>query len=189
MRDHQKRNCKNWDEVLRAQQSRRGRKRNTATLVKRIQQISGPEYVEDPNQRYAHFRPKSRQRDKSQGRRCKITVGEIASEYSGGQLRCNHSRDQGCEPDIPEPMQHKNRSERSCAFSFANRRPNVLRGENTPSKKAESRTCAPDQRNRHDAFLSSSASESLYSSQETNHAHVMIQTSCATRGKIADHKI
>jgi hypothetical protein len=51
MGDQEERDPKDWNEITRAQQSRRVRKRKAVTLVKRIQQVGSPKNVEDPDQR------------------------------------------------------------------------------------------------------------------------------------------
>jgi hypothetical protein len=137
MRDQEERDPKDWDEITRAQQSRRVRKRKVVTLVKRIQQVGGPKNVEDPDQRSSQSGLESDERDEGQGRGYQITIGESPCEYSGGQLRRNDAGDQDCETDIPEPVQHEDRLECLCAFPFAYHRPNVLRGQNAPCKKTE----------------------------------------------------
>src|SRR6202158_3556195 len=146
MGDQEERDSKNWDEITHAQQSRRVRKRKVVTLIKRIQQVGSPKNVEDPDQRFGQSGPESGERDEGQGRGCQITIGESASEYSGGQLRRNDTGDQDCETDVPEPVQHEDRPECFCAYPFAYRRPNVLRRENATCKKTEGDSYAPDQR-------------------------------------------
>jgi|SRR6266851_8253539 len=171
MGDQEERDPKDWDEITRAQQSRRVRKRNAATLVKRIQQVGSPKNVEDPDQRFGQSGPESGERNERQGRCCQITIGEFASEYSGGQLGRNDAGDQDRETDVPEPVQHEDRPECFCAFPLAYRRPNVLRGENAPCKKTETDSYAPDHRDRHDALLSSLARKNFTFHGEASHAY------------------
>src|SRR5437660_1049820 len=121
MRDQEERDSKNRDEITRAQQSRRVRKRKAVTLVKRIQQVGSPENVEDPDQRPRQPGPESGERDEDQGCGGQITIGESASEYSGGQFWRNDAGDQDCKTDIPESVQHEDRSECFGAFPFAYR--------------------------------------------------------------------
>src|SRR5438552_1839307 len=143
MRGQEERDSKDRYEITRAQQSRRVPKREAVTLVKCVQQVGSPENVEDPDHRPRQSGPESGERDEGQGRGRQITIGESTSESGGGQFRRNNAGDQDCETDIPESMQHEDRSERFCAFPLACRRPNVLRGENAPSKKPEGYSYAP----------------------------------------------
>src|SRR5580658_1062985 len=109
MGDQEERDPEDNDEIIRAEQSRRVRKRNAVTLVKRIQQVGSPENVKDPDQRHGQSGPESGKRDERQTRGCEITISESASECRSRQLRRNDAWDQDRKTDIPEPVQHEDR--------------------------------------------------------------------------------
>jgi hypothetical protein len=84
-----------------------------------------------------------------------IAIRDPAGEPSVGYLRRDHARDQKDHADVPESVQHKKRPERFRALAFAYRRPNILRGNNAPEEKAECCGDVPNERDWHDALLSS----------------------------------
>ena len=119
MRDQEKRDPKGRKVVRGAHRSWRGGKRDPAALIKRIQQVQRPDNVEDPDEREGEPALESGERDEGQGRSQKIAIGLVASEHGGRQFRRNDARNQHCEPDIPESVQHKDWPECFWPLPFA----------------------------------------------------------------------
>jgi len=78
-----------------------------------------------------------------------------AGEHGAGYFRRDYARDQEHHADVPEPVQHEKGPERFRALAFAYRRPNILRGNNAPEEKTECSGDVLNERDRHDALLSS----------------------------------
>jgi hypothetical protein len=129
--------------------------------------------------------PENGERNEGQGRRRQITIGESASEYSGGQLRRNDAGDQDCETDIPEPVQYEDRPERFRAFPFAYRQ--MYCAAKTPHARKPKATVMPQIRRigLMRSFLRI-ACKSLYISRRgESRSQLMIESASETRANIA----